>query len=80
MGLALAHGIVESYGGKITVDSELGKGTVFTIYLPITKKREAYRPYEEEELPSGTESILFVEDELPIAKMGSQILEGWDIG
>jgi CheY-like chemotaxis protein len=76
MGLALAHGIVESYGGKITVDSELGKGTVFTIYLPITTKREAYRPYEEENLPSGTESILFVEDELPIAKMGGQILEG----
>jgi PAS domain S-box-containing protein len=75
MGLALAHGIVESYGGKITVDSELGKGTVFLIYLPITKKRENYRPNEKEELPSGTEKILFVDDELPIAKMGSQILE-----
>ena len=75
MGLAMVHGIVESYGGKITVDSELGKGTVFSIYLPITKKREDYRPYEEEKLPSGTERILFVDDELPIAKMGSQILE-----
>ena len=75
MGLALVHGIVESYGGKITVDSELGKGTVFSIYLPITKKSEGYRPYEEEKLPPGTERILFVDDELPIAKMGSQILE-----
>ena len=75
MGLALVHGIVESYGGKITVDSELGKGTVFSIYLPITKKREDHRPYEKEKLPSGTERILFVDDELPIAKMGSQILE-----
>jgi PAS domain S-box-containing protein len=75
MGLALVHGIVESYGGKITVDSELGKGTVFSIYLPITKKREGYGPYEKENLPSGTETILFVDDELPIVKMGSQILE-----
>ena len=75
MGLAMVHGIVETYGGKITVDSEVGKGTVFTIYLPITKKREAYRPYDDEKLPSGTERILFVDDELPIAKMGSQILE-----
>ena len=75
MGLALAHGIVESYGGKITVESELGKGTIFSIYLPITKKSEDYRPYEEEKLPSGTERILFVDDELPIAKMGSQVLE-----
>ncbi len=35
MGLAVVHGIVESYGGKITVDSTMGKGTCFTIYLPI---------------------------------------------
>jgi len=70
----LTHGIIESYGGIITVDSELCKGTVFSIYLPITKKRDNHRPYEKEKLPSGTESILFVDDELPIAKMGSQIL------
>ena len=38
MGLAMAQGVVESYGGKITVDSQLGKGTTFTIYLPVTKK------------------------------------------
>ncbi len=75
MGLALVHGIVETYGGKITVDSALGKGTVFTIYLPLTKKREDYQLYQKEKLPSGTERILLIDDELPIAKMGSQVLE-----
>ena len=75
MGLALVHGIVESYGGKITVDSKLGKGTVFSIYLPITKKHQDHRPYQKEKLPFGTESILFVDDELPIAKIGGQLLE-----
>ena len=75
MGLAMVHGIVEVYGGKITVDSELGKGTVFSIYLPTTKKRDAYQPYEEERLPSGRERILFVDDEPPIGKMSSQIFE-----
>jgi len=75
MGLAMVQGIVESYGGKVTVDSMLGEGTIFKIYLPITRKRKIYRPYEAEELPKGTECILFVDDEAPIVKMGSQILE-----
>ena len=38
MGLAMVKGLVESYIGKITVDSQLGKGATFTLYLPITKK------------------------------------------
>ena len=75
MGLAMVYGIVESYGGKITVDSTISQGTVFTFYLPITGKRGAHRPYEPEELPCGTEQILFIDDETSIAKMGSKVLE-----
>ncbi|MFH2218502.1 MAG: response regulator [Pseudomonadota bacterium] len=75
MGLAMVHGIVEIYGGKVTVDSRLGDGTAFTIYLPITRKRKAHSPCETEELPSGSERILFIDDEASIAKMGSQVLE-----
>ena len=75
MGLAVVHGIVESYGGKISVDSQLGKGTTFGIYLPITRKRSVLDEYVPERLPSGTERILFVDDEAPIAKMGRQILK-----
>lgn len=75
MGLAMVHGVIESYGGKITVDSKLGVGTTFTIYLPVTKKQADQDAYVQEELPTGTERILFIDDEVPIAKMGSQILE-----
>jgi PAS domain S-box-containing protein len=75
MGLAMVHGIVEGYGGKVTVETELDKGTVFSIYLPITQKRDVYRSHEVEDLPHGNEHILLVDDELPIAKMSSQILE-----
>ena len=75
MGLAMVYGIVEAYDGKITVDSEPGKGTVFSIYLPTTKKRDAYQPYEEERLPSGRERILFVDDEPAVGNMSSQIFE-----
>jgi PAS domain S-box-containing protein len=74
MGLAMVHGIVESYGGKITVESRLGKGATFKIYLPVTGKRSAGGPHASEQLPSGAERILFVDDELTITKMSSKIL------
>ena len=76
MGLAMVHGVVESYGGKIAVDSQVGKGTSFTIYLPVTKRRSTKDVYAIEQLPIGKERILFVDDEGPIAKMGSRLLEG----
>jgi len=75
MGLAMVHGIIESYGGNISVDSQVGKGSVFTIYLPTARTSELRRDYEPEELPSGSEHVLFVDDEAPIARMGSQVLE-----
>jgi len=75
MGLAMVHGIVKGYGGEITVESEMGKGTVFTVYLPITKKRIDKKSYPMEGLPLGNERILFVDDEFPIVKMNNQALE-----
>ena len=75
LGLAMVHGIVESYGGTITVSSKLNKGSVFTIYLPVTKKFETHEPKESEFLPKGTEKILLVDDELPILKLTQRILE-----
>ncbi len=75
MGLAMVKGIVESYGGKISVDSKPGQGALFTIYLPVTRTRQEHGSYQAETLPTGTERILFVDDEAPIAKMGSQVLE-----
>jgi PAS domain S-box-containing protein len=75
MGLATVYGIVKNYGGEIMGESEVEKGSTFTVYLPITKKRTGAAPYQEEDLAFGTERILFIDDEAPIAKIGSQILE-----
>jgi CheY-like chemotaxis protein len=75
LGLAVVHGIVESYGGKISVDSKLGRGTVFKIHLPVTPKRNHHPSHASEDLPHGTERILFVDDEAPIANLGQSILK-----
>ena len=76
IGLALVHSIVESYKGRIFVESKLGEGTTFTIYLPISKQQRPSRDeYVPEEMPAGNEKILIIDDEEAIAKMYSETLE-----
>ncbi len=75
LGLAVVHGIVKSYEGEVLVESRLGEGTVFSIYLPITKKFEEQGPLVSEMLPTGTESILIIDDEEPLARLLGQLLE-----
>jgi CheY-like chemotaxis protein len=74
LGLALVHGIVETYGGEMIVESTPGNGTVFTVYLPIAREQNVPLTYRSDELPTGQESILFVDDEVSIVKIASRIL------
>jgi two-component system phosphate regulon sensor histidine kinase PhoR len=43
IGLATVKAIVEAHGGSVEVDSELGKGSVFTVYLPLTRQEDESR-------------------------------------
>jgi signal transduction histidine kinase/CheY-like chemotaxis protein len=75
LGLSVVHGIVNNYGGAITVDSTLGKGTTFTIYLPQYGTSPVSPDEMNKTITKGNEFILFVDDEQEITYMGKKMLE-----
>jgi PAS domain S-box-containing protein len=76
MGLAVVHGIVKSLNGLVHVESELGKGTIFHVVLPLVAQTTDVLAVALEPLPRGTETILFVDDEGDIVTMVEQMLMG----
>jgi len=76
LGLPTVLGIVESHGGFLHVDSEVGKGTMFKVYLPAaSSEKEDAHETEFTSLPSGNgEIILIVDDEPAIRDIASRIL------
>lgn len=75
MGLAVVHGIMKGHGGAITVNSEPGKGTEFTLFFPLLEAIEEKPSGDPPIIPSGDERILFVDDETHLAKIGLQMLK-----
>jgi PAS domain S-box-containing protein len=77
LGLSVVHGIVKTHNGAITVSSELGKGTVFQLYLPVTQGAavEAQAPQAQGELRGHGERVLYVDDEEPLVFLMRHMLE-----
>jgi PAS domain S-box-containing protein len=77
LGLATVYGIVKQHQGWIEVESTLGKGTTFRVYVPFVSETEA----AEEKNPAqiqvrgGTETILLVEDERPVRELVARLLQ-----
>jgi len=76
LGLSTVYGVVEQSNGFIQVKSEVGRGTMFIIYLPLASRVEdaekALRQPSENGL--GTETILLVEDETMLRKLTAETL------
>ena len=75
LGLASVYGIIKGHGGYVDVESEPGRGTTFTVYLPATEKTVEETLQPSEPIVKGTETILLVDDEDRVMDVGTKLLE-----
>jgi signal transduction histidine kinase/CheY-like chemotaxis protein len=82
LGLATAYGIVKQHEGWIEVESEVGRGTTFSVFFPAGREGASAAPVLPETAPAsgkleGTETILVVEDEDDLRDMALLILDSY---
>ncbi len=77
LGLSVVYGVVQSHGGFINLESDVGRGTSFTIYLPVSD--QPVRMVEQKRrarLPRGSEHILLIDDEVSVCEIAKDMLSG----
>jgi PAS domain S-box-containing protein len=78
LGLATVDGIVSQHHGWVEVDSQLGNGASFRVYLPVSDKMPVETGIiETEVIPTGKETIMLVEDEIAVRRLIAQTLRTW---
>ncbi len=82
LGLSVVHGIVQGHEGAITVDSEPGKGTTFTVYLPVAEAEASTQPVNpgtEASPPAlvldGGPRILYLDDDESVVFLVERLLK-----
>ena len=77
LGLATVYGIVKQHQGWIEVESAVGKGSTFHIYIPYlgAEETDMEKPTTQITVRGGNETILLVEDERPVRELVSRVLQ-----
>ena len=78
LGLSTVYGLVVQNEGRISVDSEPGKGSTFTVYFPAADGPVQSRPRVQHPstVGDGSETVLYVEDEATLREIARESLEG----
>jgi PAS domain S-box-containing protein len=75
LGLSVVYGVVQSHGGFINLESEVGRGTSFTMFLPSSDaKAKAEARKRRQRLPRGSENILIIDDEVSVCEIAKDML------
>jgi two-component system, cell cycle sensor histidine kinase and response regulator CckA len=75
LGLAMVYGVVVQSGGHVAVESKVGKGTSFKVYLPRVESVVPAEALPPAEALKGSETILLVEDEEQVRRLACDILQ-----
>jgi PAS domain S-box-containing protein len=78
LGLATVLSIVRSHGGQIGVDSHVGKGTTFTVFLPLTEEAVSVEAQRAPALRFGTGRVLLMDDDPKICEFTGTMLASLD--
>jgi PAS domain S-box-containing protein len=77
LGLSMVYGIVERHGGCVSVESDVGKGTTFEVYLPLREiRQEKVASPSPEPTPGGSETVLLAEDDEVVRNLIKSVLAG----
>ena len=74
LGLASAYGIIKAHAGYIDVASEIGQGTTFTIYLPVSERKIPQVVKGDATIKFGRGTILVVDDEEMVLEIGTEMI------